>query len=162
MTEEIWKTLDGYDYPYEVSNLGQVRGHYGLLTPHDCGTAATVCLQRNGRSYTKRVHTLVAQAFVPNPEGLIYVRHKDGDRMNCRADNLVWFAKKPEAKGYDLPMKTKVPKCPSNCIHYGRWDATTPCCDYFLNTGKRRPCPAGENCTVYKRGKRGKKALFHW
>jgi hypothetical protein len=42
------------------------------------------------------VHELVAQAFVPNPDNLPYVDHKDGDRLNNHADNLFWTAVKPE------------------------------------------------------------------
>lgn len=38
----------------------------------------------------------------------------------------------------------------------GRWE-TSKCCNYFLLTGQRRPCPAGAGCTVRKDGKSGRK-----
>ena len=55
-----------------------------------------------------------------------------------------------------------VAKCPRGCVHQGRWDAGTMCCFYILDTGRRRPCPAGPDCTEYKKGKHPKKLPEHW
>jgi HNH endonuclease len=41
----------------------------------------------NHRQY---VHRLVAEKYLPNPEGYAHVIFKDGDRKNCEADNLEW------------------------------------------------------------------------
>ena len=43
-----------------------------------------------GANELKAVHRIVAKAFLPNPLNLPYVRHKDGDTSNNRADNLEW------------------------------------------------------------------------
>ena len=159
MTEEIWKPIEGYAYPYEVSNLGNVRGPYGLLAGHVCGTASIVSLIRErGTSATVRIHTLVARAFVPNPEGYRYVRHKDGDRMNCRADNLEWYSKADTYKAPKKPKPKKPPKCPADCIYNGYCYTDTRYCDYYLTTDIRRPCPAGPGCTVYVPNKRPKES----
>lgn len=44
----------------------------------------------SGRMTTRRVHELVAEAFVQNPDGKKYVIHKDGNKLNNEADNLEW------------------------------------------------------------------------
>lgn len=47
------------------------------------------------------------------------------------------------------PTQT-VSECPSNCFFRGSLvNGTLHCCNYFLMTNKRRPCPAGAGCTVY-------------
>lgn len=86
---ETWKPVVGHPN-YEVSDLGRVYSNRGarILKP---GVASngypTVAL---GRGNTRTLHSLVADAFLgPRPEGQ-EVRHKDGDRMNPRADNLVY------------------------------------------------------------------------
>lgn len=151
MTKEIWKPVEGFDYPYEVSNLGRVRGNYGLIGGSHNGVALTASLMRNGRTYTVRVHTLVARAFVPQPEGMNMVRHKDGNVDNCCADNLEWFSYEtmPKKEKVTKEAKKKVPKCPLDCIYNVWCDTNLRCCDYYLTTGNRRPCPAGKGCTVY-------------
>jgi hypothetical protein len=100
---EIWKD---YNDQYEVSSLGQVRskskcvrsthgGYYvkegRILMQNDNGQGyLQVNLCHNGVTRTERVHRLVAIVFVPNPDRLPKVNHKDANKRNNAATNLEW------------------------------------------------------------------------
>ena len=45
---------------------------------------------KNGQRITKRVHKLVAEAFIPNPDNLPIVMHKDNNKKNNNVSNLMW------------------------------------------------------------------------
>lgn len=112
--EEIWKDIEGYEGLYQVSNLGRVRsldrvvqqlnrwGKYQsrfyrgcVLNPgvtHD--NYQSVSLTRQGKSASYSVHRLVAQAFIPNPDSLPQVNHKDENPSNNCVDNLEWCTAK--------------------------------------------------------------------
>ena len=111
--EEIWKAVEDYEGIYEVSNLGRVRSLDQLVSyTSRWGTVAyrptkgKVLTQRRmrngymgvlfkvqGHTEMKLVHRLVAAAFVPNPQNLETVNHKDEDKQNNRADNLEWMSR---------------------------------------------------------------------
>ena len=95
--EEQWLDIIGYE-GYQVSNLGRVKslGNYKtrkekiLKQCIDKDGYLQVQLCKNGKIKTFKVHRLVAQAFIPNPDNLPQVNHKDENKENNIVSNLEW------------------------------------------------------------------------
>ena len=110
MEEEIWKPIDGFEGVYEISNLGRVKSLERTITYiNRWGTETSrkyqscilrpsenidgylyVALKANGNQTNKTIHRLIAQAFIPNPEGKPTVNHINHDRKDNRIENLEW------------------------------------------------------------------------
>ena len=93
MQNEIWKDAPGFP-GYQVSDAGRVRSFYRVLAPDSVKGYYRVRLYRNGRVYRIYIHRLVAMAFVPNPDGLPQINHKNEIKTDNRAENLEWCTAK--------------------------------------------------------------------
>lgn len=89
--DEIWKDIEGYEGLYQVSNLGNVKSvKNGLLKPGNSRGYRRVTIYDNGKPHSFTIHRLVAKAFIPNPENLPCVNHKDENKHNNCYTNLEW------------------------------------------------------------------------
>lgn len=91
---EIWKEIENYPN-YQISNLGRVKSFwYGkekiLKNCKDRGGYLQVLLCKEGKIKHYLIHRLVAQAFIPNPNNLPQVNHKDENPKNNCVENLEW------------------------------------------------------------------------
>ena len=91
-----WRDVVGFPN-YEVSNDGQVRGkRFGVirkLTDNGYGYYV-VSLWKGKTTKRKKVHRLVAEAFLPRADENLVVNHKNGDKHDNNADNLEWVTQR--------------------------------------------------------------------
>lgn len=92
----------GFD-DYTVDEFGTIRSYkYGkireLKISKNTKGYAQVGLGLNGKTYPKRVHRLVAKAFIPNPLNLPQVNHIDGNKFNNSVTNLEWCSNSDNIK----------------------------------------------------------------
>lgn len=113
--EETWKPVKGYEGLYEVSSMGRVKRvarmidysnkrfskdtqmsiREKILSPVKIGSSkekyfAVNLRNKSGERKLRKVHRLVAEAFIPNPGGLPQIDHKDGNKNNNSVSNLEW------------------------------------------------------------------------
>lgn len=105
MEKEIWKDVKGYEEYYEINQYGVVKSKdrtinrfYGQITVTgkimkqklNHNGYSTIQLTKNGKQKRYMVHRLVAIAFIPNPNNLPFINHKDEVRTNNCVSNLEW------------------------------------------------------------------------
>lgn len=113
---EIWRPVKRYEGLYEISNAGRVRTLHTMYSK--CIDADQILAQNiNGAGYyvvglckkgivkTELVHRLVAEAFCENSHGYKYVHHKDENKRNNNADNLMWCTCKQNLQFSNVHIK---------------------------------------------------------
>ena len=92
---EEWRDIKGYEGKYKISSYGKVKSlkykDEKLLRPsYDKDGYKQVILYNNGKGKKWFIHRLVAIHFLPNPNNLPQVNHKDEDKANNAVENLEW------------------------------------------------------------------------
>ena len=101
MSLEIFKDIDGYD-GYQITSWGRVfaKKNNEFMKPevHDKGYLRVDLYDKEGNKKHMKVHRLVAQAFIPNPEHKPDVNHIDGNNQNNSVTNLEWVTNAENAE----------------------------------------------------------------
>ena len=173
-TVEKWKPIPGFNGAYEVSNLGNVRSIDRIvqrkdgylmrfkgktLTPR-ANADGYLNLQLSDRDNPKtvRIHRLVAEAFIPNPDLLPEVNHKDEDKTNNAASNLEWcshgYNSRYGTRGARISKKHSKPVeayAPGESHASIRFDSISHAAEYFGVAGEsvRQAIKYGWKCKGY-------------
>jgi len=91
-----WVDIPGYNGMYQVNGVGEIKsfmkdpkGRVKVLRLRKDGYLQTQ-LASNGVAFDIRVHRIVAQVFIDNPDGKTQVNHKNGIKTDNRVENLEW------------------------------------------------------------------------
>lgn len=138
MNEE-WRVIPGFGEKYEASSIGRIRV---IATGHIKGTTESrgylrATLYHQGR-WTRRVHQLVAAAFLgPRPEGM-EVRHLDGDRKRNVPGNLAYGTHAENVR--DQVTHGTARNGRAERTHCPRGHAYTPENTYLNGSTRKRSC----------------------
>ena len=161
-----WKPVPGFEGLYEVSDTGII-----VSLPRDYGFGkihtktplkqevsrgyGRVVLYRDGKRHRLLVHRIVAVAFIPNPNNLPCVNHKDEDRLNNRADNLMWCTPKENTMWGNC--RSKISKAVSKPVNQytkkgclvKRWESMTLAANSLgISLSEISKCTRAQNCTA--------------
>lgn len=160
MSEEIWRDITSFEGYYQVSNLGRVQSleriiqrrdgtsqivRSRILKPFETGIPPYylgVHLRKDGVRTTFKIHRLVAEAFLPNPNGFEVVDHIDCNTHNNAATNLRWCTYKDNYWFCRNAGRNRE-------RHYRDWSSESQqsyrakrCKPFVRNDGKRYECLA--------------------
>jgi len=103
--------LKDFEHDYAISKDGKI---LSLLTDQYVKTSVDsngylkVTLWKDGHSCTRRVHKLVAEMFIPNPDNLPVINHIDGNKQNPNYTNLEWCTQQENVQhAHQTGLQTK-------------------------------------------------------
>lgn len=165
--EEIWKDIKGYEGKYQISSHGNVKSlnynrtgkEHLLIQSIDKHSYHSIHLCLYGKYKCFFIHRLVSEAFIPNPDNLPCVNHKDENKHNNHVDNLEWCTHK-----YNNEYGTRLKRVSESLLNnpytsnkvyqytldgkfVKEWKSTRECARNGFNQGAVFSCCIGERKT---------------
>lgn len=157
--EQNMKDIKGYEGQYAITSCGKVWSYkrQKFLKPALSRGYEIVVLCKEGITKNYRVHRLVAEAYIPNPENKPQVNHKDENKENNCVNNLEWvtaeennnYGTRNERAGKSL----SVSKCkPVYCVELDKYfeSGIAAAAELGLNQGNIGKCCNGKQKTTGK------------
>jgi len=109
---EEWIGINGFSGRYLISSHGRIKSlrDNRIMKPLKTTTGYyQIQFSENGIRSQFRIHRLVADAFISNPNNKPEINHKDGNKLNNAASNLEWCTKSENAKhAYDSGLNGRM------------------------------------------------------
>lgn len=166
-TNEKW--IKGYEGLYSVDTNGNIWSYHIVYNKKEKRNLKlhirdyiTVSLRKDGKDKRYRVHRLVAEHFIPNPDNLPQVNHKDGNKHNNNINNLEWISQSDNAK-HAYANHLQIPSKP-NCKSVSQYDLNGNLIATFRSIGDA--CMATDVCkqsiSMCINGRRNTAGGFIW
>jgi hypothetical protein len=100
--KDLFCPIKGYEDRYKIAKDGRVlsisngknKGDIIMKPSKEGGGYLRINLRKNGNTTQVKIHRLVANAFIPNPNNYPVINHIDGNRINNTIENLEWCTHK--------------------------------------------------------------------
>jgi hypothetical protein len=98
MNKEEWRPVCGFESEYLISSIGRVWSNHSrrILKNKNALGYQYVSLCSHGFRQERRIHRLVAEAFIPNPDSKPTVNHINENKADNRFENLEWATTKEQ------------------------------------------------------------------
>ncbi|MBO7526481.1 MAG: HNH endonuclease [Clostridia bacterium] len=158
--EEIWKPIKDYENLYEISNFGvirKVKTKRPLKVFYRTNGYYTTSLCKNYKVTMIYLHRIIAETFIPNPNNLPCINHKDGNKTNNDLSNLEWCTYSDNNRhAYETGLK--------NCKKVAQYDIDGNLINIYnsvINASKETNISQA-NISSCALGKRNKAGGFIW